>query len=318
MNIFISARTKLTLFYLAIIMTISLFFSFIIYQGATYELRRIENMQRVRRPNSAFLIDPDIVRETKSRIFFTLLTINAFILGVSGVSGYFLSGKTLEPISNMVEDQKNFISNASHELRTPLSALKAQIEVGLRDTKMNLKDAKKLLKSSLDDVNNMTQLSNYLLKLNRFQIGNNKLEFKNINLANIVKKVLEKNKDNILKSGSKIEQLVEDCVVSGNEESLTELLNILVDNAIKYGDGKKIVVQTKRSKTVEIADNGLGISKDDLPHIFDRFYRGDKSRGKDGFGLGLSIAKQIADNHNAKIKVSSVINKGTTFKVIFS
>lgn len=318
MNLFISARTKLTLFYLAIIMTISLFFSFIIYQGATYELRRIENTQRVRRPNPAFLIDPDIVRETKSRIFFTLLTINAFILGVSGVSGYFLSGKTLEPISNMVEDQKNFISNASHELRTPLSALKTQIEVGLRDTKMNLNDAKKLLKSNLDDVNNMTQLSNYLLKLNRFQGGNDKLEFKKINLANIVKKVIEKNKDNISKSGSKIEQLVEDCVVSGNEESLTELLNILIDNAIKYGDGKKIVVQTKRSKTVEIADNGLGISKDDLPHIFDRFYRGDKSRGKDGFGLGLSIAKQIADNHNAKIKVSSVINKGTTFKVIFS
>ncbi len=318
MNIFISARTRLTIYYLAIIMAISLFFSLIIYQGATFELRRIENMQKIRRPNPAFLIDPDIVRETKTRIFFTLLTINAFILGVSGVSGYFLSGKTLEPISRMVEDQKDFISNASHELRTPLSALKTQIEVALRDSKMTLAESKKLLKSNLDDVNSMTQLSNYLLKLNRFQSGNNKLDFKRCNLATIVKKVVQNNSQIISKGGNKVEKNLENVFVHGNEESLSELVSILLDNAIKYGEGKNIKISVKKPRVFEISDNGLGIAANDLPHIFDRFYRGDKSRGKDGYGLGLSIAKQIAENHGAKIKVISKENKGTSFKVIFS
>ena len=306
---FTKARTKLTLYYLGIIMTISLFFSFIIYQGATIELTRIENMQRIRRPNSAFLIDPDLITETKSRIFLSLLTLNAFILCVSGVSGYFLSGKTLKPISEMMEEQKEFISNASHELRTPLSSLKTEIEVALRDKELKLKTAKDLIKSNLEEVDKMTQLSNYLLELNKFQNRSGNLKFSKVNLADIVKETAGKNK---------VKFNLEKVIINGDKDSLTELSRILIDNAIKYSDGKDVEIVTRKPGILEVKDKGIGISEKDLPHIFDRFYRGDKAMGKDGYGLGLSIAKQIVDQHSAKIKVESKLSKGSTFKVIFS
>lgn len=306
MNIFKNARTKLTLYYLAIIMLISLFFSAIIYQGVTFELSRIENRQRIMRPNPAFIIDPDIIRETKYRIFISLLALNGIILIGSGLSGYFLAGKTLSPIAKMMNEQKEFVSNASHELRTPLASLKSQIEVALRSKKISTKELKDLLKSNLDDVNNMTKLSNYLLKLNKQQ--NTKVEFKKVNLAEIIKDVIGKRdvKIDLVKT-----------VINGDRDSLKELVSILVDNAIKYGDDKEISISLK-NKILKISDYGIGISETDLPHIFDRFFRGNKARNKDGYGLGLSIAKQIADNHNAKIKIESKLGIGTTFKVIFS
>jgi len=290
---FTKARTKLTLYYLAIIMAISLFFSFIIYQGATIELTRIENMQKIRRPNSAFLIDPDLIAETKSRIFFSLLTLNAFILCVSGVSGYFLSGKTLKPISEMMEEQKEFISNASHELRTPLASLKTEIEVGLRDKELKLKTAKDLIRSNLEEVNKMTQLSNYLLELNKFQNRSGNLKFSKVNLADIVKEAAGKNK---------VKFNLERVIINGDKDSLTKLFRILIDNAAKYSDGKTVEIVTRKPGILEVKDKGIGISEKDLPHIFDRFYRGDKAMGK----------------HSARIKVESKLSKGSTFKVIFS
>lgn len=308
MNLFQSARTKLTLFYLTIIMVISIFFSFIIYRGATAELNRIENMQRVRRPNPQFVIDPEIIIETKARIFFSLLSLNAIILFVSGLSGYFLAGKTLNPIAKMMDEQKDFVSNASHELRTPLAALKSQIEVALRSKSISTKEAKEILKSNLEDVNNMVSLSNYLLKLNKFQLENNKLDFKKIELSKIINKVVK---------DKKIKLDLDRSIVKVNEDSIYELISILVDNAIKYGEGEEISLSL-RNKTLKIIDHGVGISEKDLPHIFDRFYRGDKARSHDGYGLGLSIAKQIADIHGAKIRVESKLDKGSTFKVIFS
>lgn len=309
---FTEARIKLTFFYLIIIMVISIFFSAIIYQGATFELSRIQNRQRIMRPNSAFVIDPDIVRETKYRIFISLLALNGIILIGSGLSGYFLAGKTLSPIQKMMDEQKEFISNASHELRTPLASLKSQIEVGLRSKKISTKDLMELLKSNLDDVNNMTKLSDYLLKLNKQQSA--KVEFKKVDLTKIIKEV----------TGTRDFKLnLTNTVVRGDRDSLKELISILADNAIKYGGGKEIsmnksVAISLRNKILKITDHGIGIPEEDLPHVFDRFFRGDKARSHDGYGLGLSIAKQIADNHNAKIKVESKLGIGTTFKVIFS
>lgn len=305
-NLFDSARIKLTLYYLLIIMLISMFFSLIIYRGATLELTRIEKNQMMRRPNAVYLIDPDIIVETKSRIFFSLLTLNTIILVFSGISGYFLAGKTLNPIQKMMDEQKEFVSNASHELRTPLASLKSQIEVALRSKKISEPEFRELLQSNLDDVNNMANLSNYLLKLNKYQTK--KIEFKKCNLSTIVKEVVGKKdiKINLVKT-----------IVNGDSDSLKELISILVDNAIKYGNGKEISISLK-NKALKVTDHGIGISKEDLPHIFDRFYRGDKARNHDGYGLGLSIAKQIAENHNAKIKAESKLGTGTTFKVIFS
>lgn len=291
-------------------MVINIFFSLIIYRGATAELRRIETSQRMRlQVPIRTTFDSEIIDETKRRVALSLVYLNAIILGIAGVGGYFLAGKTLGPIKKNMDEQRDFISNASHELRTPLTSLKTEIEVALRDKKMTLAGAKKLLQSNLDDVNKMTSLSNYLLELNKFQRGKDNIKFSKVDLSDIAKKAIDK---------KNVKSHLTSAIVNGNKESLIELATILIDNAFKYSGSKPKIEVKVSNKTLEVKDNGMGISVTDLPYVFDRFYRGDKSRQKDGYGLGLSIAKQIADMHGAKINVTSKIGRGTSFKVIFS
>ncbi len=305
------ARIKLTVYYLAITMAISLFFSLIIYRGATFELQRIETIQTQRRPmiGGPPVLDPEIIKETKRRIMFSLFATNLVILGLSVGSGYFLAGKTLEPIRKNMEEQKEFIGSASHELRTPLTSLKTEIEVGLRDKKFTAIAARKILISNLEEVNKMQKLSDYLLRLNRLESGKNVFGMSKVDLKKVAIEAIGKRR---------VKSDLEKSVVVGNEDALSELVGILIDNAFKYSpNGSSITVRVK-NKQIEVSDKGIGIPKSDLPYIFDRFYRSDKSRTKDGYGLGLSIAKQIADLHGAKIKVESKLGMGSTFKVVFS
>lgn len=322
---FHQARIKLTAFYLAIIMLISISFSGVIYRVLTSELNRVARIQGSRAGN--FLphppaIDEDLVRETKDRLILFLTVVNIIILGTSAVSGYFLAGKTLDPISKMLDEQKRFVSDASHELKTPLTSIKTEIEVALRDRNLNLENAKELLKSNIDEVNKMQKLTNYLLELNRFQSGNGNLSFSRINLKVVLKKAIEKIEKLAEAKNIKITKKLQNTSVSGNEESLVELAVILLDNAVKYSpQGKEIIVRTVKTTTagiMEFKDSGVGIKKEDLPHIFERFYRADTSRSKektDGYGLGLSIADGIAKLNNGSIKVESKEGKGSTFTV---
>jgi signal transduction histidine kinase len=322
---FQKARIKLTAFYLAIIMLISLSFSAVIYQGSVMELNRIEQMQRFRRPSPTPMvpgIEPDILEETRGRIIFALSLINLIILGVSGTAGYFLAGRTLRPISQMLDDQKKFVSDASHELRTPLTSIKTEIEVALRDNNLNLSDAKELLQSNIDEVNKMQKLTNHLLELNRFQNGNGNLNFSKVNLKTVVEKAIKEVKKLADAKKINITKNLQNSTVNGNEESLIRLAIILLDNAIKYSSqGKEIVVKTGKITTagfMEFKDSGIGIKKEDLPHIFERFYRADTSRCKgktDGYGLGLSIADRIAKLNSGLIKVKSKPTKGSVFTV---
>jgi len=349
-NMFQEARIKLTTQYLAIIMLISLFFSLVIFLGINRELTRIEWTQELRRERTEnfipvfeefrknrerlglstpqFEIRPEETIEISSvraRILSVLGIINLTILGISGVAGYYLAGKTLEPIAKMVNQQKDFVSNASHELRTPLTSLKSEIEVALRDNKVTLKEAKSLLKSNLEEVDKMHKLSNYLIKLNRYQGETSGLTFSQVNLKAVAEEASQKVSQIAKTKNIKIEKNLKNAKIKGNEDSLVELATILLDNAIKYSSaGKKVIISTKkegRSASLEVKDFGVGIEKQDIPHIFERFFRADTSRGKqkaDGYGLGLSIAKSIAEIHNAKILVSSTPNKGSSFTVKFS
>jgi signal transduction histidine kinase len=219
----------------------------------------------------------------------------------------------------MVNDQKTFIGNASHELRTPLTSLKTEIEVALRDQKMTTAEARKLLKSNLEDVDSMQRLSNYLLELNRYENSEIKLETKKIELSGIIQKSIEKVKPVADKQKIKIKKTLVKVYVKGNEDALIELSKILIENAIKYSSpGKSIEIKTKKNGIFEVKDNGIGIAEKDVPYIFNRFYRVEPSRSKlkvDGYGLGLSIAKSIVDKLGGKIRVVSKIEKGSTFSI---
>ncbi len=324
-KVFHRARVRLTVLYLIIIVLVSLFFSVVIYFGVNRELMHIEAVQRVRDERYARvgiqIVDSEPISEVRRRILLTLGTLDAFILVASGISGYFLAGKTLYPIEEMLETQKNFVSNASHELRTPLTSLKTEIEVELRNKSLTLPGARALLKSNLEEVNKMQKLSNYLLNLNRYQKGENNLILEKVDLKDVVLMAL-KNVDLLAKRKHlKIAAELQPAKVKGEEDSLLELVTILLDNAIKYSkkNGKIIVKASETSLSIQ--DFGMGIAEEDLPHIFERFYRADVSRSKekkDGYGLGLSIAQNIVEMYEAKIEVKSKVGKGTTFIVKFS
>lgn len=332
---FNKARLKLTLWYLLIIMIISLSFSLFVYKNLTSELDRVEKSQRLRdelrvklpegigefqfRPFRTFRIDQEVIDETKKRWFFNLFLINLGILGFSSLAGYFLAGRTLRPIKEMIDEQNRFITDASHELRTPLTSLKSEIEVNLRDQKLDLKQSKKILESNLEEVNKLQYLSDNLIKLTQYQKMNANITYQKVEFAEVIKEAVRKVSKLANHKKIVIKTALAGGQVSGEKQSLVELLTILLDNAIKYSRGKSLVqVNSKVSKDsleIKIKDQGVGINKSDIPYLFDRFYRVDKSRVADGYGLGLSIAKEIVEKHHGEIRVDSKVEKGTTFLI---
>lgn len=337
---FQKARIKLTAWYLLIIMLISVSFSVVIFRVLTNELDRLERVERVRierRQPELFvnppagmppvLFDPDVVAETKNRLIFALLGINVLILGGSAAAGYFLAGRTLKPIADMMDEQNRFVTDASHELRTPLTSLKSEIEVNLRNKNLTFDDTKRLLLSNLEEVNNLQTLSDNLMKLTQFSTRGGSafgrkdgLEVSKAQIATIIKEATRRVSIPAKKKQITITSTLPNFTLTGNAMLLTELFIILLDNAIKYSTRRKNIritgEKTDGHIVIKVTDQGYGIHKEDIPHLFDRFWRADKSRTKSnapGYGLGLAIGKQIVDHHRGIINVESALGKGTTF-----
>lgn len=330
---FTSTRLKLTGWYLLIIMAISVLFSVVIYYNLSDELER--NFYRLQQQNQRLQnqyelfpslqpipdIDPAILDTSLTRLRLALLYINIIILVVSASAGYFLAGRTLKPIKRMVDEQNRFVADASHELRTPLTALRTSIEVNLRDKKLSMAEARELLESNLEEVRSLQTLSDDLLLLVRGDTKKNKKVYKLVSIPTVVNEAIDKVKTLADMKKITLKQEVSDADVEGEKEELVRLLVIFLDNAIKYSPEKSMVsvtVSTVDHKVkIGIQDEGMGITKEDLPHIFDRFYRVDKSRSQtQGYGLGLSIARKIIESYNGSVHVDSTVGKGTTFSII--
>jgi len=326
-----SARIKLTTWYLVIIMTISLSFSVVIYRSVTLEFQRrlniIERRFNLEAPRGWRMHGPvhetfvEDLNQARTRVLFILLYANGVILVLSAAAGYFLAGRTIAPIEKALEEQKKFVADASHELKTPLTAMRTSIEVALRDKKLTLAGSKKVLTGSLVDIDGLKKLTNNLLSLAKYQSGNN-FAFEKISVKELINSSYKKVIPIANKKGVKIALDVKKGKISANKEGLEKLVTILLDNAVKYSlFGGKVTLTTKRNKkylNINVVDSGVGISKTDIPHIFDRFYRVDDSRTKTkvpGFGLGLSMAKKIVEMHKGSIDVKSILGKGSTFTV---
>lgn len=310
------ARLQLTLWYLLIIMLVSLVFSIAIYSLVSVEIDRFASRGSMRRPDIKF--DIEFVNESKQHLLVQLLYQNLIILLVSGSLSYFLSGKTLKPIAKVFDDQKIFISDASHELKTPLTALKSTFEVALRDKKLNLIEAKNNLKIGINEVDKLTNLTNSMLRLSHLENGNGQQHL-SINLKDILNKAVIRLSAKALAKNIKIINKVKNISIIGDPASIEELFEIIIDNAIKYSNKSSLKIYSINNK-IFIKDSGLGISKKDLPHIFDRFYRANNARTKSeegGYGLGLPIAKKIMDKQGGKIILDSKLNMGTTVQLIF-
>lgn len=325
---FHAATLRLTGWYLLILMSISILFSFTIYSTTTNEVQnRLEEFQnRVEQPGTRPIFDPnhqlfstfqDRQRDEANRnIFITLVYVNLLILFGGGILSYLLARRTLRDIETTHEAQSRFTSDASHELRTPLAAMKTELEVALRDPKLSKTEMKELLESNLEEVNKLTILSKTLLQLSKLDYSS--LEIESVNLGVVAADVVQrydKNANRITLGHPK-----KPLTIKANPASIEELLTILVDNALKYSPEKSkisiVLSQQGKNAKLSIANGGAGIPSDKLPHIFDRFYRADESRTKNGSGLGLALAKEIVALHKGELSVSSVEKGETIFTVL--
>lgn len=328
---FQSATLKLTAWYLAIIMTVTITFSVVIYQLNYREVSfRLVNLQHslLQSPlyilpddegNPSLSYGPDSPLSVQSsqaagQMALSLIYINLVVLVAGGLGGYFLARRTLRPIEESHEAQSRFTSDASHELRTPLAAMKAELEVNLRDPNLSQADSRELLESNLEEVNKLIQLSTMLLQLSR--LDHNKIERAPVDLVSVLNENLK-----TYKSSSKrfVITTRKKAVASANEPAVSELMVILIDNALKYSPkDSKITIkifQKRGSVGFQIHNLGDPIPEEKLPKLFDRFFRADTSRtngSQNGYGLGLSIAKKIVDIHHGDLYVSSG-EDGTTF-----
>lgn len=329
---FQGARLKLTAWYVLIIMVISLAFSVVIFDLASLEVQRVASVQRNRiqriylqndSPAPPPQVDIDLVNEAKGRLLIILLEINGGILVVSGALAYVLAGKTLKPISDMVEEQNQFISDASHELRTPLTSMKSAMEVGLRDKALEIKEAREIIVENIEDVDKLQMLSDHLLQLAQYQKPSSLVTLEKMALGEVISGAIKKVAPIAKKKGIIIDSSqVEEVEMRANKYNINDLLVILLDNAIKYSSkGKMVSISAKRndgSVIIKVTDEGMGIAEKDLPHIFERFYRADAARSKTGiggYGLGLSIAKKIVESNHGSITVISKVGEGTSFSV---
>jgi signal transduction histidine kinase len=329
---FRAALIKLTLLYFLIIMTISLFFSFAIYNVSSGEITRNAGRQqnaieRFGRPGG-FQNNPDylaerelLLTEARDNILNNLVYTNMIILLLGGGLSYFLAGRTLKPIWEAHDSQSRFTGDASHELRSPLAAMKSEIEVALRDPNLSKEEAVTLLHSNLEEVERLRLLSDGLLELSR---DNGKsIKKTDLELNAVIEKVISKIQKTIKsKELHIINDLDESIKIHVCGEQMEELLTIVLDNAIKYsGEKKTIAIETStkgKYAIIRIKDEGIGIDTQNLSKIFDRFYRVDQSRTKNkvtGYGLGLALAKKIVTANNGSIIAESRVGAGSTFTI---
>jgi signal transduction histidine kinase len=261
----------------------------------------------------------DAYSEAKERLLARLVMTNIVILVGGGLLSYYLAARTLRPIEEAHEAQSRFTADASHELRTPITAMRSENEVALMDPKLTLEQAKQQLKSNIEELEKLTALSEGLLSL--AQRGNTELPGHKILVKNVVNNAVNQVTPLAEKKNISIKtDVLKSATIWADEVSITEALITLLDNAVKYSDPSMVVhvTVTRVAKNVEIAvsDTGIGIPGSDLPYIFDRFYRADLSRtkqGTNGYGLGLAIAKNIVDANKGSLTVTSQVGQGSTF-----
>lgn len=247
----------------------------------------------------------------------TLLVGSLIIIGIAIIGSYILSKMTLKPIMESYKKQTEFVQNAAHELRTPLTIIQAKQELLLQEPESKIIDKSEDINIMLKETKRLTKLIKELMVLAMADSNELKMHKEKTNVDNLIKEIIIPYKDFAEMQEKQINlDLNYGKEANIDRNKINQLLVIILDNAIKYTAEKdKITVKTysKEGKCViEVADTGIGISKEAAKHVFDRFYREDKarSREKGGTGLGLSIAHTIVKLHGGNIKITSNEPKG--------
>ena len=263
-------------------------------------------------------VDMTTQREVLDRLILTFIVVSFVMMAVIFFISRFLTEKAIQPIKEAFEKQKQFISDASHELKTPLAVIGTNVDVLLASDENH---ENKWLKYIQTEVIRMGQLTNDLLYLTQLENAEDHQLLKSeFDMSQIVEQILLGIE--VVAFEKHIEltyDVIPEAPVFGNPEQISQVIIILLDNALKYtpekGQIQLQLIQTQHHYSLSIRNTGPGIQPDEIDKIFDRFYRVDKVRSRDhgSYGLGLSIAKSIIEKHGGKITCTSQTNEWTTF-----
>ena len=286
---FRSATFKLTMWYLGLVVLISVGFSVVLYHVATAELARGLHHQTEQIFNEFPVFDdspllkagPDLSNGAH-RILLRLIGFNIIVVVGAGFASYWLARRTLRPIEDAHEQQKRFTADVSHELRTPLTAIKMESEVALLNTRGTSGELRQTLESNLEEVSKLESLINNLLRLTRLEVSELQQNFTSLQITALAKAALKEVDKQALARSIKFDNKTDKGQLVGDHDSLVQLLVILLDNAVKYSPrGATVTLHSHHDDeqlTFSVVDEGIGIEPAALERVFDRFYRADDSR----------------------------------------
>ena len=257
----------------------------------------------------------------------TLAVVEVAALAVFFVISRFFSRWALRPVARAWTQQRRFVADASHDLKTPLTVILANTSIALEHPERSVASQSQWLESTQHEAEAMQSLVGDLLALAKMdeeeaaaQSGAARPAFEEVDLSDVLEGEVLQFESVAFERGVKLESQVEPGIeLRGNEQRLRRLAGTLIDNACKYvDDGGAVNVSLSRAgkqAKLEVRNTGAPISPEDLPHVFDRFYRADKARtgGAGGHGLGLAIARAIAEEHGGTLTASSTQAEGTAF-----
>ncbi|MDF2545987.1 MAG: Integral rane sensor signal transduction histidine kinase [Anaerosolibacter sp.] len=257
-----------------------------------------------------------------TNLIYTFCVVAVIMLIVIFFISRFFANKSIQPIQESFDKQKQFIADASHELKTPLAVINTNVDVLLSNGEDAIYQQSKWLYYIKSEAERMTKLTNDLLYLTQVDYSDIKMIFTDFNLSELVENVILTMEAVFFESNVSLKYDIEPhLMIHGNREQIQQAAMILLDNAIKYTNPKGIIdISLKKHHkhiVLSVSNTGEGISLEHIHRVFDRFYRPDKSRVRQtgGYGLGLAIAKTIINQHNGKISVKSIPNDITTFHV---
>ncbi|WP_206830878.1 sensor histidine kinase [Alicyclobacillus fructus] len=252
-----------------------------------------------------------------------LLTILSAAAGLFAAAsagiGLVLAGRALHPIRKSFEEQRRFVANASHELRTPIAVMRLQVDRMFRHPGNTILEMSEVVASLDRETNRLQKLVNDLLALAKADEGDGIVRPRPVDLAGIAREAALRFEPMAHEAGVELRVRASEAALEADPDRMLELVSILVDNAIAFtprGGWVEIGVHTDgEDAALTVRDTGRGIPPEHLPHVFDRFYQADPSRATRGAGLGLSIAKWIAEVHGGEIRISSPGSHGAGTEV---
>ncbi len=223
-------------------------------------------------------------------------------------------------IRKLENARKDFVANVSHELKTPLTSIRGFTETLLRDSPENPETTRRFLEKIEKNASQLQNLVEDLLRLSEIESGRIEFHPVKLSLQDIFQEIQREFSEPVEKKNLKLEiKLPQDLSVSAEPAAVKQIMINLIDNAIKYTPpGGQLILSASPQEEfakITVSDTGMGIPKQDLPHIFERFYRVDKARSRDmgGTGLGLSIVKHLVQTHGGDVGVQSTEGKGSQF-----